>query len=85
MINLAFGMGSVCFALALLPAVARRESPPLSTCLLTAFWLWVFAACYWSLGYTFSLVADGATALLWTVLALQHVRLGGWLFDGWLS
>lgn len=73
MINLAFGIGSVCFSLALLPAVMRRQPPPVFTCALTALWLWVFTGCYVALGYAFSCVAGGITAALWTVLAVQAI------------
>lgn len=75
MINLAFGIGSVCFSLALLPAVLRRQPPPFFTCALTAFWLWIFTVCYISLGYVFSFIAGGVTAALWTVLAAQAIVL----------
>lgn len=74
MIDALFGIGSVCFALALVPAVIRRQPPPTLTCALTAFWLWVFVGCYQGLGYTFSVISGSVTAALWTVLWAQRLR-----------
>jgi hypothetical protein len=71
MVNIIFGIGSICFSLALLPAILKRQPPPSFTCALTAFWLWAFVICYIDLHYTFSTIAGAVTAALWTVLLIQ--------------
>lgn len=66
--NIIFGIGSVCFGIALLPAVVHRRVPPVSSCVLTAFWLWTFLACYVGLGWLFSAGSDAVDAAMWTVM-----------------
>jgi MFS family permease len=73
--NLAFGIGSICFTLALVPAVLKRQPPPLFSCALTGFWLWVFCACYVGLGFAFSAITGACTAVMWTILGFQAWRL----------
>lgn len=74
MIDVLFGLGSICFSIALIPAVLRHQPPPFLTCLLTWLWLAVFAGCYLKLGYGFSFVAGSCTAGLWLILMLQAIR-----------
>jgi hypothetical protein len=66
-----FGVGSVCFSIALLPMLIGPEKPPVQTAALTAVWLWVFAIAYMSMGFAFSAETSAVSAWLWTHLGFQ--------------
>jgi hypothetical protein len=71
MADVIFGIGSVLFAVALLPSVLRWRTPAISTSLLTAAVLSVFILAYANLHFWFALTTDAITALLWWVLFVQ--------------
>jgi hypothetical protein len=71
--DVVFGVGSILFILALLPALIKREGPPLSTCLLTGSVLLVFSLKYLSLDLRFAAVTAFLSAALWLGLAVQKL------------
>jgi hypothetical protein len=72
--DVVIGIGSVSFSLALLPAIWRRQPPPVITCALTTFWLWVYAVVFITLSLWFSAITGSVTALCWTILLYQASR-----------
>lgn len=74
MANLVFGLGTVCFAIGLVPMVRARNPPPLFTAVTTAFWIWLFVIADLSLSLLFAAAAAAMSATLWTILAVQAFR-----------
>ena len=59
------------FALALLPAVWRRQAPPFLTCALTAAGMLAITVSQARLGLWYSVASASAGTLLWAILAAQ--------------
>ncbi len=66
--------GSILFILALIPSVRGTDKPAVSTCLLTAAVLYVFAAVQLTLGLPFTAATTAVTATMWATLLIQKVR-----------
>jgi hypothetical protein len=67
------GVGVV-FIIALLPAVLKRQPPPVSTGLITGSGLATLAFVFATLSLWFSVVVQGLTAALWYLLAFMAWR-----------
>jgi hypothetical protein len=63
--------GSLIFALALLPSIFSKNKPALSTSLLTAVVVYIFAGVYISLNLWFTAITTLITGSCWSILALQ--------------
>lgn len=63
--------GSFGLTVALVPAVLRRQPPPMSTCLVFGGILCVFAVCFATLGLRLSFIAHIVGCSFWFVLAHQ--------------
>lgn len=66
-------LGQLMLGVALLPAVFGKQKPPISTCLLTGFWLSVFAVCFASLSLIGSAVNVTIAAALWFTMGVQQM------------
>ena len=66
-----FTIGSVFFAVGLVPSILGKHKPSLWTSFVTGFWLSVFAGVYVTLDLTFAAVSTGVTALMWWTLFIQ--------------
>jgi hypothetical protein len=66
-------IGSILFALALIPSVRGEAKPAVSTSAMTAATLYVFAAVDLTLGLTFTALTTAVTATMWAILLGQKV------------
>ena len=66
-----FGIGTIVFSLALIPAILGKEKPPLSTSLSTGSILFVFAVTQASLSLWFACVMSVVAGCLWITLTVQ--------------
>ena len=71
--DMVFAVGNLSFAIALVPSLRSEEKPHLATSVLTAAWLYAFAATYSTLGLPFSAAISVVLATLWAALAIQRV------------
>lgn len=69
-----FTIGSLVFALALLPSVLGPHKPALASSVMTGSVLFIFAVTYITLGLIFSAISVCLTAIMWTILAIQKWR-----------
>lgn len=67
-------IGSLIFAIALLPSVLGKDKPAFSTSITTAVVLAIFAFVYTTLSLWFSAATVLLTSLMWSVLAIQKLR-----------
>lgn len=63
--------GSILFVIALIPSIRAKDKPALSTSLMTAVVLTVFALTYLSLKFWFATFSTSLTAVCWYILAWQ--------------
>ena len=61
-------IGSILFAVALIPSVREKRPPAFSTCLMNGIILTVFAVVYTSLDLRLAFGGNLATTILWFVL-----------------
>jgi hypothetical protein len=84
--DLIFTLGSIIFALALVPSIRGLDKPDIKTSLTTGSVLAVFAATYLSIEFWFSASMTLVTSLMWFTLAWQK-RQGALLdeafAEGW--
>lgn len=69
--DIVLAIGSLVFALALLPSVLGKDKPALWTSALTCLVLAVFTATYASLSLWYATFTVVLTAILWGILAVQ--------------
>ncbi|KKN86911.1 hypothetical protein LCGC14_0264740 [marine sediment metagenome] len=67
--DLVFMIGSFSLGAAMIPAIWKRQPPPLITCVMTAFWLVMFAGAFASLNLWLSTLGVGITAVMWIILS----------------
>ena len=72
--EIAFSVGSVLFALALLPSVLSEHKPEWHTSLLTASVLTVYVVAFWTMQQPYAAGTGAVTAALWWTLFVQEVR-----------
>ena len=70
-------IGGFCFSIALIPSIRGKDKPPASTSVLTAFFLYVFAICFATLGMWLSMSSEILSGIAWTILLIQKVKLNG--------
>jgi len=64
---------SIVFAVALVPAVAKKQGPPLISCIMTGLGMTAIIICYITLGgLGFAGASTSVTAALWWILAWQE-------------
>jgi hypothetical protein len=68
-------IGSIVFAVALIPAIVAKEKPPLSTSVPTFFFLYLFSFVYLTLHLWLSTVTTLITGSMWLILAIQQSRV----------
>jgi len=67
------GAVAICFSLALVPAVMKRQGPPLSSCIVTALGMMAIIVCYITLGHLwFASATLALNASIWWALAWQE-------------
>jgi hypothetical protein len=71
--DIVIAVGSLIFALALLPSVLSKHKPALWTSAMTGIVLVVFTIAYASLSLWYATVTTSLAALLWIVLAVQKI------------
>jgi hypothetical protein len=71
--DIVLAIGSLIFALALLPSVFSQHKPALWTSGLTGVVLVIFAVTYASLTLWYATVTTSLAAILWLVLAVQKM------------
>lgn len=71
--DIVLAVGSLIFAIALIPSVISEHKPALSTSILTAAVLAVFTATYATLSLWYATTTTGLTAIIWGVLAFQKI------------
>jgi hypothetical protein len=69
-----FSVGSIVFAIALVPATLHKDKPPLTTSIPTALVLGIFGLTYTTLNLWYSAATTAMTCLLWTILLVQKLR-----------
>lgn len=69
-----FALGSVVFMVALIPALRATEKPPVSTSLMTAMVLEIFATTQATLHLYVASIASVILAFEWATLAWQGLR-----------
>lgn len=76
--DLIFAVGAVAFMISMLGSiVSKTQKPPRWSCLITAFFLWLFIIVYASLGLWVSVVTGLLSSIGWTILVFQRrVRIG---------
>jgi hypothetical protein len=72
--DIVISIGSLVFAIALIPSVAGQDKPALSTSLTTGIVLTVFTFTYASLNLWYATVTTAGAAILWSILAFQKMR-----------
>ena len=70
-----FSIGSVIFAIALLPSVFSNDKPALATSVMTGTVLVIFTITYATLGLWSTAIINGMVSTIWWVLAWQVFRL----------
>lgn len=74
---------SITFTIALVPALYKREPPPLFSCVLTALGLTGIVICYATLGSLgWSAICTASTALCWWALAYMRLNKENHGFQG---
>lgn len=68
-----FAVGSVLFALALIPSLRSADKPALKTSLLTACVLAVYTVTFACIGLWFAAATDGIVTVMWFTLFCQKV------------
>jgi len=74
--DIVLAIGSLLLAVALIPSLRSEDKPALTTSLLTASCLAVFAVVYASLELWYSTTTTSLTSFLWFILAYQRLRSG---------
>jgi hypothetical protein len=68
-----FSLGGIGFLISMMGSiVSKTQKPPRVSCIITAFWLWLFVIVYASYGLWFSTGTGVLSALGWTVLSFQR-------------
>ena len=70
-----FFIGQWIFIIALIPTLRAKEKPQISTSLVTAVTLAVFAVTYFTLGLWLSATASASIAGAWFILAVQKHKI----------
>jgi len=75
--NFVLGAVSIVFSIALIPAVIKRQGPPLISCVMTAVGTTTVIICYITLGgLWFASASTAVIAILWWILAWQEFSRG---------
>jgi hypothetical protein len=69
--DVVFAIGSLIFAMALVPSIRSTDKPALGTSLPTTLILYVFSMTYFSLELYYAAIVTLGTATLWAILAVQ--------------
>jgi hypothetical protein len=69
-----FTIGSIIFAIALLPSIFSPHKPALTSSIMTGSVLYMFSMTYFTLDLTFSALSTLMTAGMWSTLAVQKCR-----------
>lgn len=72
--DIVFSLGSIVFTMALVPAIIRKRYPPISTCVLTATMLIVYAVTDATLGLWFSTITTIASSIIWMVMGVKQIN-----------
>jgi hypothetical protein len=72
--DITIAAGSVSFSIALIPTVKGPSKPALTSSVITAFWLFIFAIVYASLKLWFACATEILATSVWMILAIQVVR-----------
>jgi hypothetical protein len=72
--DIIFTLGSIVFAVALLPSIRGKDKPHPATSLMTGGVLFIFALTYLSLELWFSASATMVTSTMWITLLIQEKR-----------
>jgi hypothetical protein len=72
--DIVISVGSLVFAVALIPSVVGQDKPALSTSLTTGIVLTVFTVTYASLDLWYATITTAGAAILWSILAIQKIR-----------
>jgi hypothetical protein len=76
--DLVFGVGSLVFIVALIPALFSEEKPPLSTSIPTSLVLISFSLTYATLDLPFAAITGAISGCMWGAIAiLKHRRING--------
>ena len=67
------------YALAMIPTIKCKETPPVSTSVLTSLLLFTTVCVYITLGLVVSSVVTSFTLIAWAVIAIQGVKKYGFL------
>lgn len=68
-----FAAGALIFALNMLPVLLdSRSAIPLTTSLPTAFFLYLYAVAFYTMGMTPAAAAEVLGAVVWTIIALYR-------------
>lgn len=70
--DIILAVGSLIFAVALVPSIMSSDKPALGTSVTTGLVLTVFAFTYFSLSLWYAAVTTAITGLLWIILAVQN-------------
>ena len=69
-----FSAAQVCFSVSLIGMVRATAKPPLWSAAMYAGWVWAITVADIGLGLPFATVTAAASAVLWTLLAVQSAR-----------
>lgn len=71
--DLVFAAGGIFFIAAMLGSIlSKTQKPPIISCAVTAFWLWLFVGVYLSYDLWFSVSTGILSATGWTILIFQR-------------
>ncbi|MFA5997287.1 MAG: hypothetical protein WC791_02235 [Candidatus Paceibacterota bacterium] len=70
-----FGIGTIIFAIALLPSVLGKDKPAVSTSVTTGAILILYSFTQASLSLWFASIASVVAGALWFILAVQKYRI----------
>ncbi len=70
--RIVFSVGAVAFSISMMGSIlSKTQKPPRFSCIITAFFLWLYLAVYFSYGLWFSTIMGVFSASGWTVLVFQ--------------
>ena len=72
--DIVLGVGALVLSAALVPSIRGKDKPHVSTSLLTASVLFVFAVVYATLSLWYTMASTALNGLFWLILAIQKAR-----------
>lgn len=71
--DIVFAAGSIVFTIALIPAIVKKQYPPISTCLLTGVMIGIYAITDLTLALWFSAITSAVSALIWIMMGVKQI------------